>query len=132
MPQKGSSALNNVPLVLDIRIIKFIYFTKIFLSALHTKRNVNLKTKKTTNYESDFVSIERLLKAMRYDPVINKKVVNILKMDSYPRRIVLSNWLEQLSRNNAPKKLTQILSYLFEDEFAERILMLLQKRIKSY
>ncbi|KPL11698.1 MAG: hypothetical protein AMS26_19680 [Bacteroides sp. SM23_62] len=118
--------------MLDIRIIKFIYFTKIFLSALHTKRNVNLKTKKTTNYESDFVSIERLLKAMRYDPVINKKVVNILKMDSYPRRIVLSNWLEQLSRNNAPKKLTQILSYLFEDEFAERILMLLQKRIKSY
>jgi hypothetical protein len=79
------------------------------------------------NNEYDFGSFKNLIRAMRDDPVINKKVVKILKMDSYPRHIVLSNWLEQLRRNNAPKKLTQILSYLFEDEFSEKILILLQK-----
>jgi hypothetical protein len=80
-----------------------------------------LKTKNITNYESDFRSIEKLLKAMRYDPVINKKVVIILKMESYQRRIILSNWLEQLRRNNAPKKLMQSLACLFDDCIAEKV-----------
>ena len=80
-----------------------------------------MKTEKTTNYESDFESIERLLKAMRYDPVINKKVVNIFNMDSYPRHIVLSNWLEQLRRNSAPQKLIQSLAFLFDDSIAEKV-----------
>ena len=64
---------------------------------------------------------------MRYDPVVNKKVVNILKMDSYPRHIVLSNWLEQLRRNNAPQKLIQTLSYLFDDIIAEKVFGLINK-----
>lgn len=81
-----------------------------------------MHTKNTTNYESDFGSIEKLLKAMRYDPVINKKVVNILTMDSYPRRLVLSNWLEQLRCNNAPYRLMQSLSCLFDDSIAEKVL----------
>jgi len=94
---------------------------------LHTEKNVNLNTKKTRNYESDFEPFVKLLQAMRYDPVINKKVINILKMDSYPRRLVLSNWLEQLGRNDAPNKLTQTLSYLFDDSIAEKVLSLLEK-----
>ena len=80
-----------------------------------------MKTPKANNYNSDFVSIERLLKAMRYDPVINKKVVNILNMDSYQRRIVLSNWLEHLRRKNAPQTLIQSLSYLFDDSIADKV-----------
>jgi hypothetical protein len=115
--------------VLDTFIIKFLYFTRIFLPGLQSEKNVNLK-KKTNNYESDFVSIEKLLKAMRYDPVINKKIVYILKMDSYPRRIVLSNWLEHLRRNNAPDKLTQTISYLFDDTIAEKVLSLINKHQK--
>jgi hypothetical protein len=91
-----------------------------------------LKTPKANNYNSDFVSIERLLKAMRYDPVINKKVVNILNMDSYQRRIVLSNWLEQLRRNSAPKKLMQSLSCLFDDRIAAKVLSLVNNhKIKN-
>jgi hypothetical protein len=85
---------------------------------------------KSTNYEKDFEPIARLLQAMRYDPLINKKVVNILKMDSYPRRIVLSNWLEQLRRNNAPDKLTQTLSYLFDNTIVEKVLSLINRHQK--
>ena len=65
---------------------------------------------------------------MRFDPVINKKTINILKMDSYPRRLVLNNWLEQLRRNNAPLKLTQSLACLFDDIIAERVLTIIEKR----
>ena len=86
-----------------------------------------MKTPKANNYNSDFVSIERLLKAMRYDPVINKKVVNILNMDSYQRRIVLSNWLEHLRLNNAPKNLMQALACLYDDILAQKVLTLVNK-----
>jgi hypothetical protein len=48
-------------------------------------------------------------------------------MDSYPRHIVLSNWLEQLRRNNAPKRLIQTLSYLFDDTTAEKVYGLINK-----
>jgi len=64
---------------------------------------------------------------MRCDPVINQKVSNLLNMDSYLRRLVLNNWLEQLRRNNAPQKLTQALSYLFDDLFAEKVYGLINR-----
>ena len=68
-----------------------------------------------------------LMQAIRKDPVINKKAISILKMESYPRHIVLSNWLEQLRRNNAPLILTQSLACLFDDIIAERVLTLIEK-----
>lgn len=77
--------------------------------------------------ESDFPPLEKLLRAACYDPVINKKVVNILKLDSYPRHIVLSNWLEQLRRKNAPEELTKTLLYLFDDVIAEKVFTLINK-----
>jgi len=64
---------------------------------------------------------------MRDEPVINKKVIGILKMDSYRRRLVLNNWLEQLRQNNAPQKLMQTLACLFDDHIAEKILTCINK-----
>ena len=82
-------------------------------------------------YESDFESFKKLLHAMCYDPVINKKLVNILKLDSYPRHIVLSNWLEQLRRNNASGKLIQTLALLFDDSIAKKIYELIKNPPKN-
>ena len=76
-------------------------------------------------FETDFVSIVKVLQAIRRDPVINKKVASILRMDSYPRRIILSNWLEQLRRNHAPQKLLRSLAFLFDDAIAEKVRMLI-------
>ena len=76
--------------------------------------------------ETEFKSFLKLVQAMRKDPVINKKVVHILKLDSYLRRLVLNNWLEQLRKENAPKKLTQTLSFLFDDIVAENTLKLIK------
>lgn len=74
----------------------------------------------------DYQPVEKLLHAIRYDPLINKKIINILEMESYQRRIVLSNWLEQLRRNNAPGGLTQSLSYFFDEQLAEKVLTFLK------
>ena len=71
-------------------------------------------------------SIATLLQAMRDDPLINRKVINILMLESYPRRLVLSNWLEQLRRKNAPQPLTRTLSYLFDDTIAEKVLRMIK------
>jgi hypothetical protein len=78
-------------------------------------------------FETDFVSIVKVLQAIRRDPLINTKVVNIIKMESYPRRIILSNWLEQLRRKSAPQKLLNALSRLFDDEVAEQVLQFIKK-----
>ena len=89
----------------------------------HSEVNFMLNMK---NSENDFDSIAKLLQAMRYDPVINKKVVSILKMESYPRHIVLSNWLEQLRRNNAPQTLLRSLTCLFDDIIVENVKILIK------
>ncbi len=79
----------------------------------------------TNNLKTKFEPFEKLLQAMRNDPLINKKIIILLKMDSYPRRLVLNNWLEKLSQQNAPDKLTQALSCLFDNEIAEKTLNLI-------
>ena len=75
--------------------------------------------------ESDFDPIKKLLQAIRHDPVINKKVGIILKMDAYPRRLVLNTWLEQLRRNHATQDLLNALSCLFDDKVSEQVLTLI-------
>ena len=100
------------------------------MTGLLAARKVSLNTNKTERNEADFESIAKLLQAMRNDPVINKKVINILKLDAYSRRLVLNNWLEQLRRKNAPKKLTQTLSYLFDDIIAEKVFELINRSYK--
>ena len=81
--------------------------------------------------EPDFELIKILLQAIQNDPVINKKVKSILKMDAYRRRLVLNNWLEQLRRKNAPEKLIQTLSILFDDSVAIKIFELISKSQKN-
>ncbi len=88
-----------------------------------------MKTTNAINFETEFESFATLIKAMQTDPVINKKVNNILILESYPRRLVLNNWLEQLRRNNAPQKLLQSLTCLFDDVVAEQVLALINKHV---
>jgi len=91
-----------------------------------------LKSNQKKDKNSDFESIEMLLQAIRSDPIINKKVMAILEMESYPRRIVLSNWLEELRLHHAPNKLSHTLSYLFDDLIAEKVYGLIKRtRIKG-
>jgi hypothetical protein len=73
--------------------------------------------------------METLLHAMRQDPVIYRKVITMLEMDPYPRRIVLSNWLEELRLHHAPNQLSHTLSYLFDDLIAEKVYRLIKKSI---
>ena len=79
------------------------------------------ETPKTKNINNSTERFSLLLEAILNDPVVNSKVTRLLKMDSYARRIVLSNWLEQLRRKNAPGELLQTLSILFDNKNAEMI-----------
>ena len=70
--------------------------------------------------------IERLIRIMRNDMVINRKVIALLKMDSYRRRSILNDWLEQLRTLNAPEDLMEGLSCLFNDNIVEEVLIIIQ------
>ena len=86
-----------------------------------------MKTVNSSKIEVETDSLVKLLEAMLNDSVINNKVTNLLKMNSYPRHILLSNWLEQLRCNKAPEKLTLALACLFDDTIAKKVYELIKK-----
>jgi len=75
--------------------------------------------------DQNFESFNVLLQIMRDDPVIHEKLLTILKLDSYQRRLILNNWLEQLRRQNAFDSLQQALSCLFDDTVAAQVLKII-------
>ncbi len=83
---------------------------------------------KRTDRDKIFDPFKQLMLVMQNDPVIHERIIQMLKLDSYQRRALLNNWLEQLRQNNAPKTLTQILSYLFDDIVADKILRLINRQ----
>jgi hypothetical protein len=78
--------------------------------------------KPTKSESNKFEAFKILIEIMRDDPVINEKVLAMLKMNSYRRRSVLNNWLEQLRLRKASGNLLNALSCLFDDEIAEQVL----------
>ena len=97
-----------------------------FLIAFIGQQKVNMGTTKSKIHQSEFEPLERLLLAIRNDPVINKKVGSILILDAYRRCFVLNNWLEQLRQKQASEKLIEALSCLFDDTIASKVLTLIK------
>ena len=87
-----------------------------------------MKTTKSENSNINFASFKKLVQVMQDDPLINEKVITILKLDSFQRRNVLNNWLEQLRTRKAPENLLNALSYLFDDSIAEEVVKLINNR----
>ena len=82
----------------------------------------------TTDPDKAYNSLARLVQVIQKDPVIRKKVIKMLKLDSYKRRTVLNNWLEQLRQQQASPKLLSALSCMFDDTIAEEVLSIVNKR----
>jgi len=76
-------------------------------------------------------SFAHLLEAIKEDKEINTRVIQLLKSNSYTRRVLLNKWLEQLRRRQAPEKLIQALSLLFEDATAEQTLKVINIEYKN-
>ena len=63
----------------------------------------------------------RLIQIIQSDEEIRIRIIQLLKLDSYQRRNVLNRWLEQLRRDNASEKLTEALSFLFDNDIAKKV-----------
>ena len=77
--------------------------------------------------DNSFDSFGTLIQIMRDDEDINEKVMAVLRLDSYKRRTILNNWLEQLRIQKAPQNLINSLSSLFDDKVAEQVLQFINK-----
>ena len=86
-----------------------------------------MKKSNNADAEADFEQFAKLIQTIQKDSDIKSRVIQILKMDSYRRRFLLNNWLEQLRRQNASEKLLETLSYLFDDIVAEETLKLINR-----
>jgi hypothetical protein len=62
------------------------------------------------------------------DPVIKKRIKEVLNLDSYERRSVLNEWLEQLRLRNARREIITGLIYLFDDVGAKELLKIINNK----
>jgi small-conductance mechanosensitive channel len=81
-----------------------------------------LMSKKSNDLSQSFA---HLLQVIKEDKEINTRVIQLLKSNSFTRRLLLNKWLEQLRRRQAPEKLIQALSCLFDDSIAEKVAVIL-------
>ena len=77
------------------------------------------------NYEKRNEKFLDLIQIAMEDPVVKKRIIEVLQLSSFERRIVLNNWLEQLRLRHAPDNLLSTLSSLFDDKIAEEVLTLI-------
>lgn len=77
--------------------------------------------------DKNFEALVKLIQVIRKDSVINKRVIKILQLNPYKRRLVLNRWLEQLKERHASPHLLSALPYLFDDKIAEEVLKLIKK-----
>ena len=82
-----------------------------------------------SDIDQDYKSLVKLIHIMRDDPVINEKIIAILEMDSFQRRTVINNWLEQLRKQHAHENLAHALSCLFDDSIAAKVLTIISHRL---
>jgi hypothetical protein len=87
-----------------------------------------LNSSKLADPNNSIEPLKRLIHVMQKDPIINAEVIKILNLDSYQRRSVLNNWLEQLRLRKAPENLLSALCCLFDDKIAREVLVLINKR----
>jgi len=90
--------------------------------------DIHVRSTKPEHNYNNIESFKKLVQVMRDDPLINEKIIKLLRMDSFLRRAVLNNWLEQLRIRKAPENLLQALSSLFDDKIAEEVLTLINDR----
>jgi hypothetical protein len=62
------------------------------------------------------------------DPLIKKRIKEVLNLDSYERRSVLNEWIEQLRLRNARSEIKQGLICLFDDVSAEELLKIINNQ----
>ena len=67
-----------------------------------------------------------LLQIIKEEPELNIRIVQLLKLNSFRRRVLLNKWLEQLRRKGATNKLMNALSGLFDNDIAEKTLSFLK------
>jgi hypothetical protein len=86
-----------------------------------------MNVSKSIDSDESFKALIMLIQVIRKDPVINKKVIMLLQLNSFKRRSVLNRWLEELKQRHASAQLLNALPYLFDDKVAEEVLKLIKK-----
>jgi hypothetical protein len=88
----------------------------------------NLDKLQPPEINNNFNSIEQLIQVIQNDQIVQKKIMNMLKQDSYQRRAQLNIWLEQLRKRHASDSLLSALSCLFDNKIAAQVLELIHDR----
>ena len=69
-----------------------------------------------------------LVQITHEDPLIKKRISELLQLSSFERRLELNVWLEKLRQRNASKNLLYVFSILFDDIIAENVLTLIDNQ----
>jgi len=71
-----------------------------------------------------------LVQITNEDATIKKRILELLQLSSFERRLQLNIWLEQLRHRNASDNMRYILSILFDDIVSEKVFTIINNNQK--
>lgn len=115
------------PAITTPYFIWYILLNLVFEYKEKLRKDIDMEPTDSETNDFALVSFIKLIQVINSNPEIKDRVEQLLKMESFRRRNVLNNWLEQLRKIHAPEKLTNTLSYLFDDIIATKTRNLLNQ-----
>ena len=70
-----------------------------------------------------------LIQVAREDPEVGMNLKRILSLDGKRRKIFITSWLEDMKHQGAPADFMAAVSYLIDDDIAEKALALINEQV---
>ncbi|MCK4797651.1 MAG: hypothetical protein KAT05_09730 [Spirochaetes bacterium] len=84
-------------------------------------KNINKK------YITENEAFITLIEIAKEDKKIKNMLLPILRLDHFNRKSVLNTYISKMKLKNAPKNFTEAISYLLDDEIANKVLEIIEK-----
>jgi len=80
---------------------------------------------KNINQNSEARRIYHLFRPTLADPLVRKRLIELLQLEPSERRMILNNWIEMYWLKNSGPEIVQALACLYDDKLAAEILTLI-------
>ena len=82
---------------------------------------------KDINQNSEAGRIYQLFGPTLEDPLVRKRLIELLQLQPFERRMILNNWIEMYWLKNTGPEIIQALACLYDDKLAAEVLTLISR-----
>ena len=82
---------------------------------------------KNINKKNEARYIDNLFGRTLEDPLVRKRLIELLQLQPFERRMILNNWIETYWLINTGPEIIQALAFLYDDKLAAETLKLVNR-----